>query len=161
MRRQHITIRALTPESRAALGGRDIVPIDCFPFRIGRECRVDPGSRSRPSTERRGEHSPNNDLYLYDPGSVKYVSREHLQLERDSDGRFLARDRGSACGLVVGNASVGGDRCPASVPLEPDNVLIIGGRDSPYAFKFSVTYERDARVTPATERSPSASPSPA
>ena len=163
MEPQRFTLEALTPEARAALDGRDlvVVPSDCLPFRVGRECRLGAHAWQGTAHDRRQASRPNNDLYLHDPGSVKHVSREHFQIDRDAQGKFTVTDRGSACGVTVGSTSIGGNRRQESAPLHPDNVIIVGGRDSPYAFKFSLAYASDTRPTPETECSPSASWSPA
>ena len=133
-----LRLQALTAEARAALFGRAGIEVDRNPFRIGRESRGRPRSVGAAVLERRSASAPNNELYLIDPGRVKFVSREHFQIEWDEAGRFRLRDRGGACGTMVNGLVVGGDRRPACVPLEPDAVIVVGDPDSPYAFQFVV-----------------------
>ena len=142
MKDYRIRLQALTAQARAALFGRDDIDLDRNPFRVGRESR----ERSRLVPRLVGPAVPEqstgmrrtNELYLLEPGRVKFVSREHFQIEWDEAGRFRLSDRGSACGTMVNGLVVGGDRRPASVPLESDAVIVVGAPDSPYAFRFVV-----------------------
>ena len=94
--------------------------------------------------ERRGfGAAPNNDLYLFDRGSLKYISREHFQIERREAGRFVLRERGSACGTLVGNEQIGGEREVEEIALEDGNTIVVGGSESPYVFQFIVLDQDD------------------
>ncbi len=138
----HPVLRALTPEAEAALRGRQEIEIDRFPFRVGRESRAAPNPVSFDGEERRHRTgAPVNELYLRDENPRKHVSREHFQIERRDDGRFEILDRGSACGTVVGNQTLGGRRQAGRCVLENENVIIAGDSESPYVFQFFVAPE--------------------
>ncbi len=133
---------ALTPEAEETLGGRELV-LPWFPFRMGRDSRID-GLDDITSGERRsGGGRPNNDLFIRDRGQRKNVSREHLQIEQLEDGSFQVFERGSACGTVVGNSSIGGHRKRESCKLEDGNVIIVGTPGSPFVFKFQLESDQD------------------
>ena len=73
---------ATTREATLALGGRRDVRITRFPFKVGRECRLE--ALVDPSLiERRLGNAPQvNDVYLVEPTSgVSRVSREHFAIE--------------------------------------------------------------------------------
>jgi hypothetical protein len=129
-------LSALTPSARLALLGEQYV-IERFPFRVGRESRLgDPGHWV--AADRRGGESVTqlNDLYVLDcGGEVIQVSREHFQIEQQGDEYRLV-DRASACGTIVEGRTVGGDRSGGSVALHDHDVIIVGGEDSPFVFKF-------------------------
>lgn len=98
---------------------------------------------------RRQSAAPNNDLYIWDPGPLLNVSREHFQIERSDSGEFFVRDRGSTCGTLVGNVRLGAGG-PESCALFPDNTIVVGTPQSPFVFHFEM---REAtRRTPADER---------
>lgn len=95
-----------------------------FPFRIGRA-----------SEAREGDPLDLNDLWLLDQAPF-HVSRNHLAIDRVADNRFVVRDRGSHLGLVVNDMPIGGRLPQREAQLEDgDNVLIVGGRSSPYQFR--------------------------
>ena len=131
-------LSALTPMARVALLGEQRV-IERFPFRVGRESRA-AGSSPRAGDERRGGAAAQqlNDLYLLDPGGeIIHVSREHFQIEQHGDDYALV-DRASACGTLVEGRLVGGERQGGRVALHDHDVIIAGGEDSPFVFKFRV-----------------------
>lgn len=133
----HVVLRAKTPEARRA-AGREIIEIDRFPFRVGRESRSS-GRRERGETdERRGGAAATNDLYLRDTGEWLQISREHFQIEQTSDGRYELVERGSACGTIVNGQPVGGDRRTGRCPLVPGSTIIVGTPHSPFVFEFDV-----------------------
>ena len=132
-----VTLIALTPEARGALGGAE-VEITGFPFRVGRESRSPKGSGQEMSLERRASGSkPNNDLYLLERSELLNVSREHFQIERRDTGYVLV-DRESTCGTIVEGATVGGQNKGGTVPLRDGDVIIVGTSASAYVFKFRV-----------------------
>lgn len=138
----------LTDEARKALDGRDHVEIDRLPFRIGRESRLALVRGELTYMERRkGHRPPNNDLYLIDEGQLLNISREHLQIDKGSDGGFLVLDRGSACGTHVDGSSIGGKDRTGALALKNDSEIIIGTRDSPYRFTIK-NLERLADIPP-------------
>lgn len=142
-------LRPLTPEARAAVGGKDVV-VNRFPFRVGRESRLGLIRGTLRVIERRKlDHPPNNDLYLIDERRPLQVSREHFQIERSADGGYELVDRDSACGTIVGNQNVGGGDSGGRCALVHGNVIVVGTDQSPYAFKFVVPGE-DERETGAS-----------
>ena len=132
-----VTLIALTPEARGALGGAE-VEITGFPFRVGRESRSLKVSGQEMSLERRASGGkPNNDLYLLERGELLNVSREHFQIERRDTGYVLV-DRGSTCGTIVEGQVVGGQNTGGTAPLRAGDVIIVGTSASPFVFKFRV-----------------------
>ncbi len=78
-----------------------------------------------------------NDLWLLDTKPY-HVSKNHFAVELDGRGAVV-RDRGSSRGCVVNEQHIGG-RSPfrtARLALG-DNVLVVGGRLSPYQFRLTV-----------------------
>ena len=129
------TLKALSPETVQALGGLGEVAITVWPFRVGRESRT-AARLERDANRRTGLARPNNDLFLHDEPYVKFVSREHFQIECHDTGTYWVRDRGSVCGLMVGDRVFGGGRNGGVCGLQPGNVILVGGPDAPYAFQF-------------------------
>jgi pSer/pThr/pTyr-binding forkhead associated (FHA) protein len=126
-----VYLKALTPESRSALGGT-ILKITQFPFRVGRESRV--FERDYPDSRRLTDSARNNDLYLLDPGTVLNVSREHFLIDRQEHG-FVLVDRGSSCGTIVEGERVGERKKGGSKLLKSQDVIIVGTSESRYIFK--------------------------
>lgn len=97
-----------------------------FPLRIGRVA----GPTERDSLDL-------NDLWLLDEKPYN-VSRNHCEIDADPDG-VLVRDRGSHLGSGVNDDWVGGRGARSSARLLPgENVLVLGGRMSPYQFRVTV-----------------------
>jgi len=137
----------LTEEARSALDGRDFVEIDRIPFRIGRESRLAIVKGELLYMERRKSDSePNNDLYLFDSGELLNISREHLQIESDGDGRLMVYDRGSACGTHVDGLAIGGRDTTGYAQLRNDSEIIIGTAESPYRFAVQHLERMQARM---------------
>lgn len=130
---------ALTPEAEESIGGEQLV-LNHFPYRIGRESRIEMIDGVPQLAERRKSDisSPNNDLYLQDHGKTLNVSRQHLQIEQDEDGGYYAVDRGSACGTLVGNKKIGSHDAGGKHPLKDGELLVIGTSESPFVFRFVV-----------------------
>ena len=112
-----------------------------FPFRIGRDYRVSSQvNRHTSEHERRiGVTPPVNDVYLREQPSSPFwqVSREHCAIEY-VDGRFFVVDRESACGTIVAEQQIGGNRAGGRVEIRPGETIVLGTPDSPYIFKFEV-----------------------
>lgn len=133
---------ALTVEARRALSGAADLRLTRFPFRVGRESRSSADARVVVLDERRrGTVPPNNDLYIWDPGPLLNVSREHFQIERSESGEYLVRDRGSTCGTLVGNVRLGAGG-PEGCVLYPDNTIVVGTPQSPFVFRFDLREEK-------------------
>jgi CRP/FNR family cyclic AMP-dependent transcriptional regulator len=121
-----VRIHPLTRRAAATLpaGG---LPVEKYPFRIGRAPAAD-------------EEMPLdvNDLWLIDQCPF-HVSRNHALLERAA-GAVVVKDRGSALGVFVNDVHIGGKSAGRQAALEDgDNVLVLGGRMSPYQFRVEVT----------------------
>jgi len=127
-------LKALTPESKASLGGW-LYRIPHLPFRVGRECRVSVRPLPFPESHRRPDSAPNNDLYLLELGNVLNVSRDHFHIDRQGD-TFVIIDRGSICGTLVEGEPVGEKRIGGWKPLHNNDVIIVGGSESRFLFKF-------------------------
>jgi len=126
----------MTPEARAAVQ-RDRVEIRRFPFRVGRESRVNVTPHGFYSSERRKlVNPPSNDLYMLDRGEALNVSREHFRIEHKEGDSFELVDRGSACGTVVDGRTVGGRDKGGHCPVKDGSVIVVGVAKSPYVFKF-------------------------
>src|SRR5690349_21229078 len=96
------TLVAATEEARAALGGKRELRVSSFPFKVGRESRINPLARLKSEMERRLGGAPQlNDLYLLEPASTNllHISRQHFQIDW-ADDHFVLLDRESACGTI-------------------------------------------------------------
>ena len=129
----------MTDEARGALDGKAEVRITTFPFKVGRESRVGAMEKLKSAIERRMSGTPQvNDLYLLEPLSVSlHISREHFAIQR-LDEHFAVLDRGSACGTMVSDRQIGGDAPTSQAEIRNGDVLVVGGRQSPYLFRFEV-----------------------
>lgn len=128
----------MTSEAQEAIQG-DSIKLNKFPFRIGRESRVNTAVGSVRYKERRKKTTPpNNDLYIRDTGKNLNISRVHLQIEKKEDGTYDIVDRGSTCGTIVDNRVVGGRDKGGRCPLKDGHVIMIGSSKSPFIFKFLV-----------------------
>ncbi|HSS63873.1 MAG TPA: FHA domain-containing protein [Gammaproteobacteria bacterium] len=141
---------ALTGEARLALSGAAELRLTRFPFRVGRESRSPVEAGVVVHDERRRQAvAPNNNLYIWDPGPLLNVSREHFQIERGDVGKFSVRDRGSTCGTLVGNIRLGAGGAESCL-LSADSTIVVGTPQSPFVFRFEM--RKETRDTPADER---------
>jgi pSer/pThr/pTyr-binding forkhead associated (FHA) protein len=130
-----VILVALTPETRAALGGAE-AQISIFPFRVGRDSRSQ--RRTAPRTlvdRRRRAGQPTNELYLTETSEPFHVSREHLQIQYNGT-RYVLIDRQSDRGTIVEGAVIGGGKRGGAVQLNDGDVIIVGGSRSPFVLKF-------------------------
>ena len=125
---------ALTGQARAALEGAEVA-IDHVPFKVGREGRLMRTRRFVPVERRVGRAPHVNDLYLRErpAGYFLHISREHFLIDRDHHAFYLV-DRGSVCGTIVGNQTIGGDGAGGRAQLRDQEVLIVGTASSPFVF---------------------------
>jgi pSer/pThr/pTyr-binding forkhead associated (FHA) protein len=129
----------LTRKAKKALSAPE-VPVDEFPFRIGRECRIRFKRRRIIFDERRtGTMAPNNDLYLINIGKSLQISREHLQIEKCGTDSYQVVDRGSACGTIVDGCEVGGKDRSGTHPLKHGSTVTLGDASSPFTFRFELS----------------------
>lgn len=134
-------LKALTEDSRHSIVkrtfGQDIIPIYQYPFRIGREARVDfvDGEVILQERHKLGGQEPNNDAYLLDNGQFLQISREHCSIVNNGN-KYMLQDRGSACGSMVNDFSIGGDDNNGSINLQDGDIITLGSKESHYKFKF-------------------------
>ena len=137
-------LKAVTPEAKHTIlkrsFGKDIIPVYNYPFRIGREARVQYSDGEIVLQERHklNGQEPNNDVYLLDNGGLLQISREHCSIVRNLEGKFLLQDRGSACGSMVNKFTVGGDDSNGSSPLKDGDIITLGSKESLYQYKFII-----------------------
>jgi hypothetical protein len=128
----------LTDEARSASSAAPTC-IDRYPFRVGRESRINATPYVKDVNERhKSNTSPNNDLYLLDALKKLHISREHFQIETRPDGGYDLVDRNSACGTLVGKKAVGGGDKGGRCTLVSGDNITIGTKSSPYIFRFLV-----------------------
>jgi pSer/pThr/pTyr-binding forkhead associated (FHA) protein len=131
-----VSLKALTPEAKAALRG-EYLKITHFPFRVGRESREFDRPIDHPKNRRRPGSDPNNDLFLFEPGNVLNVSREHFLIDVKDD-KYVLVDRGSYCGTMVEGELIGEKRKGGSRELADNDVIIVGTSGSVFIFKFLI-----------------------
>ena len=134
-------LKPMTPEASSSISsyclGHEFIGIWQFPFRIGRESRVETVNGKLVHAERNkvGSGKPNNDIYLMDRGRFLQISREHFRIEKTETG-YMVADRGSACGTSINTQKIGGEDRGGSYALEDGDIIKIGAEESPYIFKF-------------------------
>lgn len=134
-------LKAVTHEARSTITknclGNEIIGIWEFPFRIGRESRIEKVDGKLVLSERQkvGSGKPNNDIYLVDNGHFLQISRQHLQIEKTETG-YLVSDRGSACGTIINTQKIGSEDKGGTYELKDGDIIKIGAEDSPYLFEF-------------------------
>jgi hypothetical protein len=122
-----VTLHPLTRRAAATLPPEGL-PILKFPFCIGRA--ADDFEQIPSNT---------NDLFLSDHPPYN-ISRNHATIDMEG-GDVVIRDRGSSLGLFVNELQLGGKSKLKQVPLEyGDNVVVLGGRMSPYHFRVEVAH---------------------
>jgi len=133
-------LKAVTEEAKHSIikrvFGKDIIPIYQYPFRMGREARVNyvDGEVILQERHKLGGHEPNNDVYLLDNGEFLQISREHCSIGYDeSENTYTLKDRNSACGNMVNKYEVNN-----FLNLEDGDIITLGSKESGYKFKFIV-----------------------
>jgi pSer/pThr/pTyr-binding forkhead associated (FHA) protein len=140
-------LKAVTPEAKSAVTnsclGNELIGIWKFPFRIGRESRVQNINGKLVVSERVkiSQGQPNNDIYLVDHGQFLQISRQHFQIEESGNG-YTVFDRGSACGTIIAGHKIGGEDRGGYCELNDGDNIRIGSEDSPYIFEF-ITLRND------------------
>ena len=134
-------LKAVTPEARSTITknclGDEIIGIWNFPFRIGRESRIEKVDGKVVLSERQKitKGKASNDIYLIDNGHYLQISRQHLQIEKTPTG-YLVSDRGSACGTIINSKHIGSEDKGGTSELKDGDIIKIGAEDSPYLFEF-------------------------
>jgi len=121
-----VVVHPLTRKAAETLPD-DGLMLTTFPLRIGRA-----PAANEPDT------FDLNDLWLLDEKPYS-ISRNHCEIALDDQNRVMVRDRGSHLGCVVNEKPIGGRAAYGYTRLHPgENVLILGGRVSPYQFRVTV-----------------------
>jgi CRP-like cAMP-binding protein len=116
---QRITLRPLTPETRAVLPSAGVA-VTRIPFRVGR----------KPSAGE-SELLAMNEIE-FDSQPPHQLSLNHFALDLDH-GQVIVRDRGSRDGTIVNGGVIGGAALRDTAALMPgENEVIAGKADSPY-----------------------------
>lgn len=117
----------------------NLIGILRFPFRIGRESRVQQveGNLLRIERPKFDGAEPNNDLYLIDRGYKLNISREHAAIEQ-VDGEYYIVDRGSVCGTRIDGDTIGGNGLGNKKKLNDGDEIAIGCSATPYIYQFIV-----------------------
>jgi CRP-like cAMP-binding protein len=122
-----VTIHPLTRRAAATLPAEGL-QVNKYPFRIGRA-----------AAEHEEIPMDLNDMWLNDQKPFN-ISRNHALLELEA-GEVLVKDRGSSLGLYVNDMQIGGRSEEHQIALEDgDNVVVLGGRMSPYQFRIEVSH---------------------
>ena len=135
-------LKAATGEAKHSIlkrfFGKDIIPIYDYPFRIGREARIEHLDDKIIIQERHGlsGHAPNNDVYLLDNGNFLQISREHCTIINNGDNEYILQDRGSSCGTLVNQVKVGDPDKENTSVLKDGDIITLGSENSKYEFKF-------------------------
>lgn len=133
------TLVPVTKDAERALGGSRKVPVNVFPFKVGRENRSPNSINTNVIELRLGTEPDLNDLYLIEPpwSDLLQISREHFTIEY-MDNQFFLVDRGSTCGTIVAGRSVGGNQAGGRTELQSGDEIVIGTDESPYVFRFEI-----------------------
>ncbi len=140
-------LKAIEEESKHAIIKRifnhNIIPITRYPFRIGREARVEYIDGEVVLQERHSlsGQEPNNDVYLFDNGKFLQISREHCSILYDAQKKeYVLEERGSACGSAVNDVRIGTDEERFVAPLHDGDIITLGTKESKFRFKF-ITFD--------------------
>jgi pSer/pThr/pTyr-binding forkhead associated (FHA) protein len=127
-------LKALTPTARQALGG-EVYQLIRFPFRVGRRDRGVPGFKLLNNPVRLAGES-HNDFLIKETGHRKFLSRDHFLIDLRDDRIFVLVDRGSTLGTLVEGRLIGGSKKGGEAVLHDGAVIIPGGEESPFVFRF-------------------------
>jgi CRP-like cAMP-binding protein len=120
-----VTLAARTEALRARLGAAPI-RITSLPYVVGRRPAAHEAEPPRPP-----------DLLIEDEKPFR-LSRDHFMIARSHDQLVLS-DLGSALGTIVNGQAVGYHFMRDAAPLQRgENLIIAGGRGSPFEFMVSV-----------------------
>jgi hypothetical protein len=121
-----VTILPLTARAAESMP-EEVLGVVRYPFRIG---RVVEGPDA--------DGAETNDLLIRDSKPFN-VSRSHAAIDVMEDGSVVVVDRGSHLGTIVNGQRLRGDSSTRQVKLlSGDNILVLGGRNSPFQFHITV-----------------------
>ncbi len=135
-------LKAMTSEAKHSIVkrsfGQDIIPIYNYPFRIGRESRVEHVDNEIIVQKRHtlSDYHPNNDAYLLDNGGFLQISKEHCTIINNDTDEYMLQDMGSSCGSLINQIQLGGDSKDDMYTLKDGDIITLGSKDSKYKFKF-------------------------
>jgi len=135
-------LKAMTSEAKHSIVkrsfGQDIIPIYNYPFRIGRESRVEHVDNEIIVQGRHtlSDYHPNNDAYLFDNGELLQISKEHCTIIHNDTDEYMLQDIGSSCGSLINQIQLGGDSKDDMYTLKDGDIITLGSKDSKYKFKF-------------------------
>ena len=109
---------------------------------------VDGSGRATDHDDRAREDA--NDAELVEPGTDGglHLSRRHLQIEFQH-GQYVVSDRDSACGTIVNDTRIGGDRTGGRIEVGGGALIRLGTESSPVVFRF-LTEDTPVRETHAS-----------
>jgi pSer/pThr/pTyr-binding forkhead associated (FHA) protein len=118
---------------------KKLIPINTFPFKIGRESRMGKSDRGLFVKLRiMSNHArPNNDIYLVDNKNTIEISKEHFEISNDKD-EYLIKDRNSTLGTKLNNIEIGKEQSKYTHILKDGDIIKIGSNHSKYEFQFLI-----------------------
>ena len=118
---------------------KKLIPIGTFPFKIGRESRMEEGDRGLFVKLRIMANSsrPNNDIYLIENKNNIEISKEHFEISNDKD-EYLIKDRNSTLGTKLNDIEIGKEQNKYTHILKDGDIIKIGSNHSKYEFQFLV-----------------------
>ena len=137
-------LKALTDGSKYAITRKssdlDAIAIYNYPFKIGREARIEHIGTDVVVKERHNldVHTPTNDAYLVDSGKFLQISRRHCSITIENNN-YVLKDRGSTCGCFVNGTEVG-NNTKSSCELKDGDIVTIGSHNSSYKYQF-ITFD--------------------
>ena len=133
-------LKALTDGSKYAITKKssdlDAIAIYNYPFKIGREARIEHIGTDVIVKERHTLDAsiPSNDAYLVDNGKFLQISRRHCSILVENDN-YILKDRGSTCGCFVNDIEIG-NNTKSSCELKDGDIVTIGAYNSSYKYQF-------------------------
>lgn len=120
----------------------DLIPMMNFPFRIGRESRLDTNDNGLFVKLRliKSSAKPNNDIYLINDGKDLQISKEHLEIERTKE-HYILKDRESTKGTTINGVTLGGQKKGFEEVLNDGDIIKIGNDKSEFKYQFLILEE--------------------
>ena len=117
----------------------DLIPMMSFPFKIGRESRLDTNDNGLFVKLRlvKNNSRPNNDIYLINDGKDLQISKEHLQIEK-ATSHYILKDRGSTNGTTINGVTYGGGKKVFEEVLNDGDIIKIGNNNSELKYQFLI-----------------------
>ena len=118
---------------------KSLIPMDRFPFRIGRESRISEDDRGLMVKWRMRTplSEPNNDVYLVNTTKHMQLSKEHFLIDKTEQG-YVIQDRHSTLGTKVNSNEIGLSKKPDAHLLQDGDIVKIGDEQSKLEFQFLI-----------------------